>query len=151
MPVVHALVSDLVFSLLQACNDTLPDNGSKSISALLSVLDDFLIWQNVATSNQGMTALFVLLGVILTFFLLVLVVDTFVPIGRFLGRLLDDHPKTIWAYSVNILGSLIGTWLFVLLSYLYQPPFVWFLLVFVIMLLFVIRMRQNWKINLQSK
>jgi SAM-dependent methyltransferase len=39
--------------------------------------------------------------------------------------LLDDHPNTIRAYSVNIAASLAGIWLFVLLSVLYQPPGTW--------------------------
>jgi hypothetical protein len=40
---------------------------------------------------------------------------------------MDGHPNTIRAYSVNVLGSLAGTWLFVILSYLYQPPVIWIL------------------------
>src|SRR5262249_31589166 len=40
----------------------------------------------------------------------------FVPIGRLLGRLMDDHPRIITAYSINVAGSLAGIWLFVLLS-----------------------------------
>ena len=70
--------------------------GLHSISRLLSVLDDFLIWSTLDVSNPWMTVLFVFLGLLLTSFLLILIVDTFVPIGRLLGRLLDDHPNTIW-------------------------------------------------------
>ena len=53
---------------------------------------------------------------VLTAGLMFLLWATFVPVGRLLGRLLDDHPNTIWAYSVNVAGSLIGIWLFVACS-----------------------------------
>ena len=52
---------------------------------------------------------FVTLGLVLTYFVMVLLIDIFVPLGRLLGRLMDDHPRTIWAYSVNVAGSLVGT------------------------------------------
>ena len=41
------------------------------------------------------------------------VAQIFVPMDDF-GRLMDDHPKAIVAYSWNVLGSLVGVWLFVL-------------------------------------
>src|SRR5262249_37038159 len=65
------------------------------------------------------------LETVLAFLVLMLVWDLFVPMGRLLGRLLDDHPQTIQAYSINIAGSLIGIWLFVLLSVLYLKPVAW--------------------------
>jgi spermidine synthase len=69
------------------------------------------------------------LGLAMTFLLMVLVWAIFVPIGRLLGRLMDDHPNTIQAYSINVAGSLIGIWLFVLLCVFYLPPTVWMILV----------------------
>jgi spermidine synthase len=65
------------------------------------------------------------MGLGVTFILLVFVWDIFVPIGRLMGRLIDDHPRTIWAYSINVAGAMVGIWLFVLLSALGQPPVVW--------------------------
>ena len=57
---------------------------------------------------------------------MVLLWEIFVPVGRLLGRLMADHPNTITAYSVNVAGSLVGIWLFVLTSALYLPPVAWF-------------------------
>ena len=68
---------------------------------------------------------------------MLLILDMFVPIGRILGRLLDNHPNTIWAYSVNIFGSLIGTWLFVFMSRFYAPPVLWCSLVVLLLLGFL--------------
>lgn len=50
----------------------------------------------------------------------------FVPVGRLLGRLLDEHPRPLVAYSVNVAGSLVGIWLFVACSALGLPPVGWF-------------------------
>jgi spermidine synthase len=117
-------------------------------SELLSVMGDLVIWEYAVAESQLMAFLFIVLGLLTSYILLILIVDIFVPIGRVLGRLLDDHPKTIWAYSVNIAGSLVGIWLFVLLSYLFQPPFTWFLVFGLIFLLFINWTRKNRRSNI---
>ena len=93
-------------------------------SEFLGVLQDFVFWGGVVNPDVRTTLLALTLGLGMTFVILRLTVDMFVPIGRLLGRLIDAHPNTIWAYSVNVAGSLGGIWLFVLLSWLYQPPVV---------------------------
>ena len=60
---------------------------------------------------------------------------------------MDEHPHTIWAYSVNVAGSLLGTWLFVLLSIWYQPPLTWFLVLGALTLFFLSRSAPGWKLN----
>ena len=72
-------------------------------------------------------------GLLLTFLLMVLVWDIFIPFGRLLGRLLTVHPEPIWAYSVNV----AGIWLFVALSARYLPPIVWFVVFAALALYFV--------------
>ncbi len=117
-------------------------------SELLSVLGDMVIWASITSTDLLTTILFVSLGLILTYILLIVIVDIFVPIGRLLARLLDQHPNTIWAYSVNIAGSLVGTWLFVFMSFFYQPPFTWFLVLGGLMLIFVNWSHRDIRINL---
>ena len=106
-------------------------------SELLSVLGDLVIWKDLISKDSKQGILFLCLGLGITYFLLVWILDIFVPIGRLLGRLMDSHPRTIWAYSVNVGGSLIGTWLFVLLSALHQPPVIWFALMGGLLLFFL--------------
>ncbi len=118
------------------------------ISEALSVLDDWVIWGSVSPADNLTSLLLVILGLFLTYCLLVLIVDMFVPIGRVLGRLMDAHPRPIWAYSVNIGGSLAGTWLFVLISFFYLPPLVWFVLLSGLILIFVIWTRRDTRTNL---
>jgi SAM-dependent methyltransferase len=95
------------------------------ISTLLGGFQDFLIW--APTMSDGwMRYGGPVLGLVMTFLLMVLLWEIFVPVGRLLGRLMDEHPNTIWAYSVNVAGSLVGIWLFVMASALYLPPAAWF-------------------------
>jgi spermidine synthase len=118
------------------------------ISEHLSVLGDLVIWHHVLTSNPWHIILSLIIGLFGTFAVMIFIVDIFVPIGRLLGRLMDDHPHTIWAYSVNVGGSLVGTWLFVLMSVCYLPPFAWFLVVGILIYPFLNRTADNYKINL---
>jgi spermidine synthase len=98
------------------------------ISHLLSRMGDLVVWDQDALDITLAPAVSVALGLAATFGLMLLICHMFVPIGRILGRLMDDHPQIIRAYSINIAGSLLGVWFFTLLSVYYQPPFVWFLI-----------------------
>ena len=122
--------------------------GFGKTSELLSVLGDLVIWHNVVTNQPWKTILLVITGLFLTFVLMFFTLNIFIPIGRLLGRLMDEHPKTIWAYSVNVVGSLVGIWLFVSLSVFYLPPVDWFLVVGVLVLCFLNRTSKNFPINL---
>lgn len=122
--------------------------GLARTSVLLSVLEDFTIWGEAIVTDPWLAVLFLVLGLAAAYLLLVLVLDAFVPIGRILGRLMDEHPRTIWAYSVNIAGSLLGTWLFVLVSYLYQPPATWFAILAALFAILVIRSANDRRVNI---
>jgi spermidine synthase len=115
---------------------------------MLSVLGDLVIWRSVISKNFWLTPAFVVIGLGVTYLLMATILDIFVPIGRLLGRLMDDHPRTIQAYSVNVAGSLVGTWLFVLLSAFYLPPFAWFMLMGMITLFFFKRKHPHFKTNI---
>ena len=122
-------------------------------SEFLSLLGDLVIWGSVAwggvvATNWSSTLILIALGLVIGYLVLTLVVDMFVPIGRILGRHLNDHPHTIRAYSANIAGSLVGTWLFVLLSFLYQPPVVWFVVVCGLLFVFIVWEGADRRLNL---
>ena len=99
--------------------------GLAKISAMLSVLSDFLIWNQGTSQGLASSVGYLSLGLALTLVLMILLWEMFVPLGRLLGRMMEDHPHTIRAYSANILGSMVGIWMFVGLSTLYAPPWVW--------------------------
>jgi len=119
-----------------------------STSDLLSVLSDLVIWYNAVTSDTKTATLFIVMGLALTYFILALIVDIFVPLGRIIGRLMNAHSNPIWAYSVNIFGSILGTWLFVLLSFFYQPPFSWFLIAGTFIAVFIVWSNKSKGVNL---
>ena len=77
--------------------------------------------------------LFLLLSVI---FLLTAL--TFVPIGQLCGRLMERR-KSLRAYGLNLLGSLLGVLMMLAASSLWTPPLVWFALCFLGILLFHLR------------
>ncbi len=125
----------LVLTLIMAV--PISRQGVGNISELLSVLGDMHVWHSAVSENTWQTVLHVSLGLGLTFMLMVLIWSMFVPIGRMLGRLMDDHPHTIWSYSVNIAGSLIGIWLFVAMSACGLPPVAWFVVVAAMLVYFL--------------
>ena len=109
-------------------------------SSMLSVLGEINIWAP-GSIRAAPAAINLLLGLAITFGVMVLVLEPFIPIGRLLGRLLDDHPRPIVAYSVNIAGSLAGIWLFVGLSRLDLSPVVWFVVLALLVAPFVVSRR----------
>src|SRR5437867_2118948 len=111
-------------------------SGLAQTSEFLAVLQDLVIWGG-GTSSIPTTVFAVAVGLGITFGILRLTVDMFVPIGRLLGRLIDTHPNTVWAYSVNVAGSLAGIWLFVALSRFYQPPVVWIAILAILLIPFL--------------
>ena len=119
----HVLRPLLLLSLLLAIPFTRICLGK--ISDMLTVDGEFLTSSYWTWAGPFQRMVRVVTGLGLTFLLLVLIWEIFVPLGRLVGRLFDDHPRTIWAYSVNVAGGLVGTWLFVLLSALSLPPVVW--------------------------
>ena len=69
----------------------------------------------------------------------VLIALMFVGLGQVMGRLFNAIPDRVYAYTVNILGSLTGITAFGLASYFRTPPIVWFGLSLAICLYFVNR------------
>jgi len=114
---------------------------------MLDSLGDLVIWSNVEPGDMTNRIILLIAGLILTYGMLILIVDMFVPLGRILGRLMNINPNPIWAYSINIFGSILGTWSFVLLSFFYQPPFVWFLVTAVLLAVFILWSNRDKKMN----
>ena len=61
------------------------------------------------------------------FFLLLAL--AFIGPGQEMGRAFNRLPNRVWAYSVNILGSIVGIVLFSLCAWMELTPFWWFLLI----------------------
>lgn len=102
-------------------------------SQILGIFHDYHIvqTQDVSIPTFDVIRHFIVLG--LLFLLLVLL---FMPVGILLGRFLENHPKPLWAYSVNVAGSLLGIWIYTLVCYFSTPPIVWFAITAVFLLYF---------------
>lgn len=101
----------------------------QSITNWLSILADSVIWNEAVSLGRDLYVYKLaaaILGSALTLVLFALITYVFVPLGRYLGALFESHPSPILAYSVNIFGSVLGTWAFSGLSFLETAPIVWF-------------------------
>src|ERR1044071_259442 len=78
------------------------------ITEFLSTRGDFLIWGPLEANDRMQQLIYLAAGLALTYIVLILIVDIFVPLGRIQGRLMNYNQNPIWAYSVNILGSIFG-------------------------------------------
>ena len=143
----NCLVPLLILILLLNIPQT--DLGLRKVSLLLNTLGDLQPLEIISFANPGDQLFAVPVGLAVTFGIMFLVWQTFIPVGRILGCLMDEHPNPIEAYSYNIFGSLVGIWVFVLCGILYQPPSVWFLIVAGVMLFFFFdQLTQRRSINL---
>jgi spermidine synthase len=108
----------------------------ETLSSGLAFSPDAVIWFGDPISGGSQrTALFTLCIVVVAAFLL-LIIATMIPIGQWVGHYLHAADANIIpAYSVNLLGSLAGIWLFAGMSSLRLPPFYWFGLAFLLYLL----------------
>lgn len=95
------------------------------ITRKLSLLSDFHIWHAAEGQDAWHMAQELAVGLGLTLVFMALVWEIFIPIGRLLARLMDDHPRPIAAYSANIAGSLVGILAFVAASAFGLPPYLW--------------------------
>jgi spermidine synthase len=93
------------------------------LPALLGATVEVHVWGVPAlpTSWTGM-----LLALCFVVPLFALIATTFIPFGQLVGWYLENSPRGVAAYSVNVLASLAGIAAFTLLCYLHQPPWVWF-------------------------
>jgi hypothetical protein len=62
---------------------------------------------------------------ILAAVLFVLLVHVFIPLGQIVGRQMNLASRTLAAYSWNLVGSLLGILIFLGVSWLMLPPWVW--------------------------
>lgn len=109
-----ALILKAPVPALQRCIDDLPQ--------LLGASVEVHTWGVPAmpTSWGGM-----LLAMLFVVPLFALIATAFIPFGQLVGWYLENAPKGVAAYSINILASLAGIAAFTVLCFLNQPPWVW--------------------------
>ncbi len=73
----------------------------------------------------------------------------FLPLGQLCGRLMERTGQ-LSAYGMNLLGSLLGVGLMVLVSFFWAPPVIWFGLCFLGVLFFLRRVPRNQLIGVSA-
>ncbi|HEV3305270.1 MAG TPA: hypothetical protein VGZ91_02420 [Candidatus Sulfotelmatobacter sp.] len=93
----------------------------EGLSESLGGAGDVAIW---ATGNNS-SWLQYLIAALVAGALFLLIVSVFVPLGQIVSRQMDRAPSTLRAYSLDLLGSLVGVVAFFAVSLLMLPPVVW--------------------------
>ena len=78
----------------------------------------------------------------ITLFYFLLIVLIFIPLGQYTGKCMRTFAP-ISAYSLNLAGSLAGTLLFALVSFIWLPPLIWFTII-ALLTLPLVRARNKW-------
>jgi len=112
------------------------------LSAALSFSPDAQTWSAIFAKGTSPVSLSIVSILLVSSFLL-LVVATMVPLGQWVGTYLDAAENSVTAYSINLLGSLSGIWVFAGMSFLRLAPFFWYTVAFILFLLVRPRVRQS--------
>jgi SAM-dependent methyltransferase len=106
------------------------------LSNNLALSSDAALW-GFTFSKLGLAnaVLLSILSLIAVAGFLILIVVTMIPLGQWVGFYLDNAANPVTAYSVNLLGSLAGIWVFAAAAFLWIPPAYWFAFAFLLFLL----------------
>ena len=106
----------------------------------LGATSETFVWDTIFVPLTGYAAL--LVGIALVLIVVALVTFIFVPIGQVVGWHLEQKGAGVRAYTVNVVASLAGIFLYTILCFLYQPPAVWFAVAGAMLLLLIWRIPQ---------
>jgi Spermine/spermidine synthase domain len=107
------------------------------ISAIVAFLDDFVVWNRAALESPVEPLLLVIVALLLIQLIWWLILQIFIPFGQIIGQSFADTNQPVRSYSINIIASLLGSWLFLMFSYFNLQPYIWFL-TFLFILFFAI-------------
>jgi spermidine synthase len=110
------------------------------LSNLLTMSSDVNLWGD----QTSLPAIMHVVAIGMVAGLLWIIAQSMVPMGQWIGYCFDNAKNVTRAYTANLAGSLIGTWLLVGLAVLDLPPACWLALGFVLILLTTPRSKTNW-------
>ncbi len=114
-----------------------------NLSGFIGWFSDVHIFGRAYFSGQslfGAASALVALSIVIPLFGLIAI--TLIPFGQLVGLYLENSSNGIRAYSVNLLASVAGIWLFTALSFLSTPPIVWYALLALGLFVFFWRLPQ---------
>ena len=98
----------------------------ESLPSFIGIFSDVQLWGVHRAEVSVLSAALFLAAVSCSAALFALVSAAFIPLGQLVGWYLEEAPNGIVAYSVNVLASLAGILLFIVMCFFNQPPAVWF-------------------------
>ncbi len=107
------------------------------LSTMLSLSPDAALWGipfPAELVGRETLVLFSATSIVILIVLLLLLIITMIPMGQSVGHYLDASPHPITAYTVNLIGSVAGIWVFAGLSFYWLPPEYWFGAAFLLLL-----------------
>jgi SAM-dependent methyltransferase len=108
-----------------------------NLSAFIGWFSDVHMWSKAHFAGQqlwGFASAGIATGIVIALFGVIAV--AFVPIGQLVGYYLENSGAGINGYSVNVLASIAGIWVYTALCFLSTPPVAWFLVFCAAMVLF---------------
>lgn len=104
------------------------------MSSVLSYTPDSALWGAALKLTPAEYSGLLAASLLAVFGFLMLIAIAMIPLGRWVGFYLETAPRTVTAYSVNLLGSLAGIWLLAILAFFWLSPSCWFIAAFVLIL-----------------
>ena len=130
---LSALVAPLVLLTIILNAPITPLHQSiAELPQLLGATVEVHTW-GVPAMPASWTGMVVAIGFIVPLFAVIAM--AFIPFGQLVGWYLENSPKGVPAYSINVLASLAGIAGFTVVSFFHLPPWVWFLVAGVLSLI----------------
>jgi spermidine synthase len=145
---IHFLIPFVImtsFVLMLARGQYLGHSLLRNMSQYLSLGLNFLIWYRPGQAALHTKMLMLVAGTGMFLFTVSLLTFFFVPFGQILGRLLNEYKHPLRAYGINLFGSLVGIWLFNVISFFSLPPLVWLALGGLCCLVFL--SKRKWQVS----
>lgn len=114
-----------------------------NLSGFIGWFSDVHIWTRAYFEGSflwGVISACIAMSIVIPLFGLIAI--TFVPLGQLIGWYLENSPKGVRAYSVNVLASIAGIWLYTILCFYSTPPVVWFAFLGLGLLVYFWRLRR---------
>ena len=106
----------------------------KNMSSVLSYTPDAALWGHGFKASPHEYYQAFASSLLAVFLFLMIICIAMIPLGRWVGHYLESASNTVWAYSVNLLGSLAGIWLLAILAHFWLSPSYWFIVAYVLIL-----------------
>ncbi len=97
-----------------------------SLPAMIGATSEVNMWGVPSVPTNWLSLTLLALAVILLIPLFALMAFAFVPVGQMIGWYLERASNGILAYTVNVVGSLLGIVFYTALCFFYTPPAAWF-------------------------